>query len=365
MLILVRAAGSRVPEPASQHLFNGEPPLRIQVPKQHASFRNSGVGTKRCSRARVFCAVLTVLVVSLTSMAPRVSAAAIDPGREIDIGGRKLYLVCGGQLAPGRPTVVLVSGYHDSSDPWTQADVLSLLPGAVGPPVLPGLARNQRVCAYDRPGTLRYIDGLPLTSRSTAVTQPRTARDLTVELHELLSAARVPPPYVLVGHSLGGLVVLLYARTYPHEVGGIVFVDSFSPTIPNGLGVLWPRYRAIINPPSSAQPLASLKLAASETILLDESIKQLEQAPPLATMPLAVLTKTEPFRIPAGALPSGITLPQIDAGYNDAEKYFVALMPETPQIFATGSEHYIQLSQPDLVISATELIVRRAVSTIR
>jgi len=335
------------------------------VPKQHASLKTSGVGIEGCSRAHVFCVVLTVVAASLASMAPRSFGAAIDPGHRIDIGGRELYLVCGGQLAPGRPTVVLVSGYHDSSDPWTQADVLSLLPGAVGPPVLPGLARSQRVCAYDRPGTLRYIDGLPLTSRSTAVSQPRTVKDLTVELHALLSKARVPPPYVLVGHSLGGLIALLYARTYPHEIGGIVFVDSFSPTIPNRLGVLWPLYRAVINPPSTAQPLTSLKLAASETVLLDESIKQVEQAPPLATMPLVVLTKTEPFRIPAGALPPGITLPQIDVGYNGAESYFVALMPSTPQIFATGSEHYIQLSQPDLVISATELIVRRAMSPIK
>ena len=311
------------------------------------------------------CVLLMMMAASLGSIAPRAFGAETGRGSEIDVGGRKLYLVCGGRLSPGRPTVVLVSGYHDSSDPWTQAGVLSLLPGAVGPPVLQGLARNHRVCAYDRPGTLRYIDGLPLTSRSTAVPQPRTVRDLAIELHSLLVEARVPPPYVLVGHSLGGLIALLYARTYPNDVNGIVFVDPFSPTIPERLGVRWPLYRAIINPPSSAQPLSSLKSAASETVLLDESIKQIGQAPGLPTMPLVVLTKTEPFRFQAGSLPLGITLAQIDAGYNDAEDYFVALMPDTPHIFATGSEHYIQLSQPDLVISATELIVRRAQASIK
>ena len=71
------------------------------------------------------------------------------------------------------------------------------------------VAGTDRVCAYDRPGTLRYIDGAPLTDRSTAVAQPRTVEQLAVELKALLGAARVSGPYVLVGHSLGGLISLL------------------------------------------------------------------------------------------------------------------------------------------------------------
>ena len=94
-------------------------------------------------------------------------AASIDDtvlAKQVDVGGgRMLYLYCSGPARPGRPTVIFISGYHDSSDPWTQPDVLSLLPQATGPSVLPGLARTDRVCAYDRPGTMRYIDRLPLT----------------------------------------------------------------------------------------------------------------------------------------------------------------------------------------------------------
>ena len=78
-------------------------------------------------------------------------------------------------------------------------------------------------------------------------------------------------------------------------------------------------------------------------------------------MPLAVLTKTEPFRILPGSLPSGLTLSDIDKGYNDAQGYLVDLAPTTPHVFATGSEHYIQLSQPDLVTNITRLIIDRAV----
>jgi pimeloyl-ACP methyl ester carboxylesterase len=90
-------------------------------------------------------------------------AASIDDtvlAKQVDVGGgRMLYLYCSGPARPGLPTVILISGYHDSSDPWTQPDVLSPLPQATGPSVLPGLARTDRVCAYDRPGTVRYIDG--------------------------------------------------------------------------------------------------------------------------------------------------------------------------------------------------------------
>jgi pimeloyl-ACP methyl ester carboxylesterase len=265
-------------------------------------------------------------------------------------------------VRPGRPTVILISGYHDSSDPWTQQDVLSLLPQATGPSVLPGLARTDRVCAYDRPGTVRYIDGLPLTNRSTPVAQPRTVEQLAVELKALLSAAQVPGPYILVGHSLGGLIALFYARTFPEDVRGIVFVDAFSPAMSTKLGRLWPLYLSVLNPPPERQPIASLKQAMSETVEIDISVEQVKQAPPLRSMPLAVLTQTEPFRIPPGSLPSGLTLSDIEGSYTGAQSYLVDLAPTTPQIFATGSEHYIQLSQPDLVINAARLVIYRAMS---
>ena len=126
--------------------------------------------------------------------------AKLDFARQFDIGaGRKLFLECRGVAPAGYPTVVLISGYHGSSDGWTQRDALSLLPFAVGPAVLPGLARENRVCAYDRPGTIRNMADAPMTDRSTPVAQPRTVRDLVSELHGLLSAAQVPTPYVLVG----------------------------------------------------------------------------------------------------------------------------------------------------------------------
>lgn len=101
----------------------------------------------------------------------------------------------------------------------------------------------------------------------------------------------------------------------------------------------------------------------SERVDIDASIDQVRQALPLPPMPLAVLTKTEPFRVQPGSLPTGITLAEIDTASSSAQRYFVEFVPTTPQIFATGSDHYVQLSQPDLVINATRLVISWAAAS--
>jgi pimeloyl-ACP methyl ester carboxylesterase len=278
-------------------------------------------------------------------------------GRMVDVGGRKMYIDCRGPATPGTPTVVLVSGYHDSSDVWNSADVLSLVAPAVGPPVQDALANSHRVCSYDRPGTIRYVEGAPLTDRTTAVPQPRTLKDWSGELHELLRAAAVPEPYLLVGHSMGGLLVQLYGQSYPEQVAGVVFVDAFSPTVPDLLGDRWPIYRNVLSAPPEQQTLPALRSPDAERIDVDASIAQVKAAPPLPAKPLAVLTKTEPF---AGLndLP-GLPASVINDDYQRAEASFVSLAPATPQIIASGSDHYIQFSQPDLITKATELVLDR------
>ena len=288
--------------------------------------------------------------------------AAADDGREITLpDGRQMYLVCAGEAKAGEPVIVLVSGYHDSADPWLDPDDLSLLPQAAGPPVMPALAAGHRVCAYDRPGTARYIEGLPLTTRSTPVAQPRTVAELAQELHDLLDAAGISPPYLLVGHSLGGTITEQFGRAFPEETAGIVFVDALSPLVRSGLGARWPLYLAILNPAREAQPIPSMRAPESEVIDLDASFDALAALPPLRPIPLAVLTKTEPFRMPE-AMPAGVTGAEIDAAYVAAQQFFVRQSPTTPQIFATGSEHYIQLSQPDLVVAAVRLVLGRVMA---
>ncbi|MEJ2867804.1 alpha/beta fold hydrolase [Actinomycetospora sp. OC33-EN08] len=285
------------------------------------------------------------------------SGASGEFAQGVDIGGRSVYLECQGENAPGRHTVVLIPGYHDSGDAWSIDEIIE--PPAVGPAVPVALAREHRVCTYDRPGTLRIaLPGAPLTERSTPVPQPRTAADVVTELHAVLTTAGVPGPYVLTGHSMGGLFARLYAQTHPEQVAGVVFVDSFSPTVPTVLGpAKWAAYRdAYLN---AVPPGTQLADPASERIDVDAGVEQVRSGPTFPPVPIAVLTKTEPFQTTLPP-PPGLTVEELNRLYEDAQEDFIALRPRTPQTIATGDAHYIQWQSPDLVVGATQLVDGRA-----
>src|ERR1700736_1439515 len=155
----------------------------------------------------------TILVAASTAAA--VSSAPADFSGLVDIGGgRKMYLECRGA---GSPTVVLIAGLKASADDWDIA-------GRTAPTVFSGVAHVTRGCAYDRPGT--PVGEQP--SRSDPVRQPTTAADAVADLHALLTALHEPAPYVLAGHSYGGLIAKLYARTYPHDAAGLVLLDALA-----------------------------------------------------------------------------------------------------------------------------------------
>lgn len=262
-------------------------------------------------------------------------------------GGRKLWLRCRGK---GSRTVILESGIHDSSDPWK---LDAPLPPAVGPPVFPGVAEFTRVCRYDRPGTLRYNDPPVLTTRSSPVQMPRTLSGMVSDLRALLRNARLRAPYVLVGHSFGGMIVRLFAQTYPSRVSGLVLVDAFNTNIRALFGDLWPQYREILNFPGT--PLDSQP--GWETFDIDGAIDSVLAAPPLPAIPLAVMSKTEPFAT-SPTVPPEIRqrLEEVWPAVQDA---LVRLEPRTPHILATGSDHYVQINDPDLTIGAIRLILDR------
>jgi pimeloyl-ACP methyl ester carboxylesterase len=94
------------------------------------------------------------------------------------------------------------------------------------------VARFTRVCAHERPGATAVADDVLQPSRSDRVTMPRGAESVVADLHALLAAAAVPGPSVIVGHSLGGLFVRLYAATYPDDVLGLVQRDTPLPPMP-------------------------------------------------------------------------------------------------------------------------------------
>jgi pimeloyl-ACP methyl ester carboxylesterase len=127
------------------------------------------------------------------------SAPPAPPGRLIDIGGYLLHLYCMGQ---GSPTVVLLHGFGDYSFDWSL--------------VQPAVAQTTRVCAYDRAGQAWSDPGPP----------PRGLQRISDELHTLLARAGEKGPFVLVGHSWGGLIPRVYVRQHRTDVAGVVFVDA-------------------------------------------------------------------------------------------------------------------------------------------
>jgi pimeloyl-ACP methyl ester carboxylesterase len=127
------------------------------------------------------------------------------PGQMIDVGGYKLHLACTGANVNGSPTVILETGLGSISSAWAR--------------VQPEVAKQTRVCAYDRAG-------MGWSDPSSA---PRDAQHIAQELHTLLHNASIPAPYVLVGWSFGGLYVREYAGQYSDEVSGVVLLDSSHP----------------------------------------------------------------------------------------------------------------------------------------
>jgi pimeloyl-ACP methyl ester carboxylesterase len=124
------------------------------------------------------------------------------PGQLIDVGGHRLHLHCTGS---GSPTVVLQPGGGDFS--------------AVMAWIAPAVAADTRVCVYDRAGR----------GWSEPADSPQDATQIALDLHTLLQRGNVPGPYVLAGHSFGGLYVLTYADLYPDDVAGMVLIDSTNP----------------------------------------------------------------------------------------------------------------------------------------
>jgi pimeloyl-ACP methyl ester carboxylesterase len=124
------------------------------------------------------------------------------PGQLIDVGGHRLHLYCTGS---GSPTVVLEPGHGGSSSDFGW--------------ITPAMASETRVCVYDRAGR----------GWSDATDGPQDGAHIAADLHTLLERAHVPGPYVLAGHSFGGLYILSFAAQFPDQVAGMVLLDSTAP----------------------------------------------------------------------------------------------------------------------------------------
>ena len=147
----------------------------------------------------ILAILIVVILIAGANAKANLKARYPAPGQLVDMGGYRMHISCQGE---GSPTVILEAGGGDSSLIWAL--------------VQPQVAKITRVCAYDRAG-FGWSDLSP---------KPRTAQNIVEELHILLVKSGITGPYILVGHSMGGMIIRLYAHQYPDEVAGMVLVDS-------------------------------------------------------------------------------------------------------------------------------------------
>ena len=277
------------------------------------------------------------------------------PGQMVDVGGTQMHISCTGS---GSPTVILDAGLSGSSLDWGL--------------VQPSIAASTRVCSYDRAGM----------GWSDSVSEPRSPAQIASELHALLTEAAIAPPYVLVGHSLAGKNVRMFAIQHPDEVAGMVLVDARSELVDDqasdgemrmvrlagrvqGWAYRFAR-RIGLSRLSGATLLGysvfgedvgrvmALKVTDADAVatstreLVERSRNddELRAAPSLGDMPLVVLA--------SGRNMSGL------AFWSEGQNALAALSARGRLVVVEGSGHYIHIDRPAEVIDAIEEVTASA-----
>jgi pimeloyl-ACP methyl ester carboxylesterase len=303
--------------------------------------------------------ILTVVTAAAGLFAKRQLARQnLPPGQWTDINYYSLHIYCTGE---GSPTVILEAGMNDFYVTWAK--------------VQPEIARSTRVCSYDRAG-LGWSQPSP---------NPRTSTVMAEELHSLLRNTGIEGPYILVGHSLGGIVIRDFARQYPNQVAGMVLVDSAHeeqtsrlPFLKDSADELVAQFRTLsllsssglmaLSPatipnrgfPEGAYRQYQAVLAATdyfhgaiaETTAFYSDSPQPKPAS-LGDLPLVVLS----HGLPEAAGEGSAQQLRYEQEWTKMQKELAGLSSNSKQIIAEKSGHNVQLDQPELVIaSILELI---------
>jgi pimeloyl-ACP methyl ester carboxylesterase len=275
--------------------------------------------------------LLSVVAVACGAREPRLhpNPVILGPGHLVTIGpGRSLYVHCEGT---GTPAVILEAGFGGNSDDWSEVQ---------GP-----LSRTTRTCAYDRAG-LGY--SLPMPGIHNAA-------DEIADLSRLLAGADIPPPYVLVGHSYGGLLVRLFARANPLDTAGVVLVDSMGRNQDHRLRTIWQAQPAQVRrqvPDPTAYPVQDgVDVLAGEA--LDAQVRT------LGDTPLVVVTAGRPLDTAPQTLPPTMRAPVAHL-WETMQDELASLSSDRIHVVALRSGHFVQRSpdgQPDVVIDAVLALI--------
>jgi pimeloyl-ACP methyl ester carboxylesterase len=255
----------------------------------------------------------------------------VDDGL-VDIGGgaslhfrASLHIHCVGS---GAPTVVMEAGLGDPGAAWHEVQ------GNVG--------RVTRTCVYDRLG---------LGLSSGPAPRPHPIRQMASELHTLLERAGAAPPYVLVGHSMGGVSVRLFAIAHPEETAGMVLVDSSTEEQPA-------RFWALLGEAEMArysEGLARGPDGLDYGTFLGGLAELRTSAASLGDRPLVVLTSGRQ-NVPPGT--DAERAARIRESWKDLQRDLLHLSTNAAQIVAERSRHYIQWDAPELVVASVLQVVQ-------
>ena len=287
------------------------------------------------------------------------------PGKLVDVGGRRIQIYCRG---PGSPTVVFESGLDmGGSYSWFG--------------VHDSIAKTTRACAYSRAGIM-WSDPAP---------GAQSGKSVANDLHAALGKAGERPPYVLVGHSLGGPYAMIYTKYFAPEVAGLVFVDASHPdqvsrrssltswTLEEGmkqarmaahlsrLGVIRKLAAADSAPPEPAYAVrataaftpTSLPAMLKEVDAFNATLAEAGTLRQLGDRPLFVLTATKPLpdveRVSMKMTPEQATA--FEAKWVELQNEEAAWSSRSQHQLVAGSGHYIQFEKPNAVIAAVRSVI--------
>jgi len=272
--------------------------------------------------------LLVLVAVLVLAAGVLLAYRAWDPGSirgSFDVGNRSLYLECVGE---GSPTIVMETGNGGDHTAWED--------------VVPSVRDTNQTCTYDR-ANLGASDSAPT---------PRTSADVVEDLHGLLTVAGIPAPYVLVGHSFGGISMRLYAATYPDEVAGLVLVDPTPTTFVDDAC-------AIVDATACESMGAEFDPSLNEGLDIVGSADALLAAGPLPAVPLVVLVADDHSQ---DAITDTGVLQRFETMWQGRQQELATTVPEgRMELVASG--HNIHNLVPDVVAEAIRSVLSEARST--
>lgn len=226
----------------------------------------------------------------------------------------------------GSPSIVLINGAGGPLDAWYK--------------LFPAIEQLGTVFAYDRPG----VGG------SGKPREPQYGETVVAQLRQLLMAAGVQPPFVLVGHSFGGLHANLFAREFADEVAGVLFLEATAPEDVTGLKAKQPWWqRKFIGLLDKLAPRDQNDEIRHEL----ETVRDIAEAPAFPPVPVTVLSGGK--RLPRWAVPAAVAQER-----ERNQKLLAALSPLGERAVAQRSAHFPQMSEPQVVLDALAKLVERA-----